>query len=91
METNYLTNKASAEWDCWTLDPAQAKKWERLGYEVTKDKQGGWNCSAPKTRIVIRRREKRQISENTRIALAAARERLKTSLNISQNSDQKSE
>lgn len=86
METNILTNKDVKEWDCWTLDPAFAKKLERLGYELKTDKQGGWSCGIPKGRVSIKRREKRQVSEKTLAALQAARERLRQPRQDSGNS-----
>ena len=38
----------------WTAAPGQAKRWERLGYPVTRE-TGGWRADVPKKLVTLRR------------------------------------
>ena len=69
-ETFIRTNDAADDWEFFTLSPTWARKLERLGYRLEKDRQGGWSCRVPRAFVTIRRPIKRTVTDQQRENLA---------------------
>lgn len=68
-ETFIRTNDKGGDWEFFTLSPIWARKLERLGYQLEKDRQGGWSCPIQRCFVRVRSPKKRQLSEKQRQAL----------------------
>ena len=70
-EREIVIRKSAAdhEWDVYTNDLTQARMLKKKGYELQKDHQGGWSCKIHIGKIRVGKNERRQVSENQRIAL----------------------
>ncbi len=59
-ETVIRAGACDDEWDLWTSDLKTVRRLERLGYQPTKDHQGGWSCRIPLHRLKVMHPERRK-------------------------------